>query len=405
VDEIAAKVRHYRGMAGKSTAPNHGALVEDLLRLRSSGLTGMRRLRLPALGPAAMTVTADRGLDQAPAVEQTLRQAIERLDVGEYGEAATLLFGLALGTRARSAAERRTLAGRVLSRSADTFARRYEANLIADVADSILSLLADQRLRETRTQLERRHPAESRLAVQWIERFEAYYRIWTPVWGIGADLTAYRSTLLEPGRPYDRDPGTLAADDPGYTQESQAEGYARFALYRYAWYQWEIHQFVLKHGGMWLLSTGEAETRVQELNYELDFHVLVFNERDLSWLRRAVAESREQDMGSFLGILSNTTTGEARWEEWLQWCQLCHCTWDVTTEATTEDGYFPTSDTESGISTECRLHLMVKACGQYCDTIDTEWRLIADWYHMDDPLRRGKSDNEVYRRWRLSEGR
>ena len=188
----------------------------------------------------------------------------------------------------------------MIERSAEAFQRRYEDNLLADIGDKILKLCEDQELRRARIQLERRNPAESRLAVQWVERFEAYYRIWTPAWALGADLTAYRSTLLDPKRPYDE---YLPSGELGYTQEAQAEGYAVYALYRWAWFQWNVRQFMLTHGGMWLLSSSDAEIRVADLVYEIGWRVTVYNERDQSWLRNAISQSRGQEFDHFQSML------------------------------------------------------------------------------------------------------
>lgn len=387
-------------MAGNIEVPDHEAVVSDLARLRAAGLTKLRHIQLPALSQAARLATDDVQLEAAPAIEQLLRLAISKLDSGEYGDAALALIGLAEGMRAWSPADRRERAASQLERSADTFRRRYEANLLADVADQILALCAEQRLRAARNQLERRHPAESRLAVQWVERFESYHRLWTPAWALGAELTAYRSTLLEPDRPYDRAPGVLAADDSGYTQELQAEGYARFALYRWAWFQWQLRQFMLQQGGMWLLSTGEAETKAADLVYAISWHVTTYNERDHSWLRNAVAQSRGQEMDHFLGLLTSTTTGDIRWREWLAWCGACQCQWEVTSGRNTAAEHFPTAVTEPGIASNCQVHAVVQACGDYCDLIEEEWQKIADWYHLEDNYQRGVNAEELYQSWR-----
>lgn len=386
-------------MVGKTSAPAHEAVVEDLKLLREAGLAKLRQIKLPDLTAVARIAMVDRELEEAPAIEQALREAISALDTGEYGDAALALFGLAPGMRARSPRTRREHAAAEINRSADTFARRYEPDLLASVADQMLIMYADQRLREARTKLERRHPAESRLAVQWVERFEAYHRMWTPAWALGADLTAYRLTMMEPDRPYDRAPGTLGSDDPGHTQERQAERYARDALYRWAWFQWHLRQFTLRHGGMWLLSSSEAETTASDAVYAIDWHVTVFNEADQSWLRNAVAQSRDQESSHFHSLLSSTSAGEARLKEWLHWCQECQCVWD-TSNVDTDDAHFPTPATHAGVRESCQMHAVVAACSLYCDLIEDEWDKIADWYHLSDARGRGRSSADHYKEWR-----
>jgi hypothetical protein len=386
-------------MAGKTVAPPHSAVVEDLKALREGGLTRLRHQRLDALEDVVTVAMAERDLTSAPAIEQALRESIAALDTGEYGDAALALFGLAPGLRARSSRERREYAAAAIGRSADTFARRYESDLLASVADQLLVMHADQCLREARQKLERRHPAESRLAVQWVERFEAYHRMWTPAWALGADLTAYRLTLIEPGRPYDWAPGTNGPDDPGHTQERQAEGYARDALYRWAWFQWHLRQFMLRHGGTWLLSSSEAETTASDAVYAIDWHVTVFNETDQSWLRNAVSQSRDQESSHFHGLLVSTTVGAARLDEWLNWCQECQCVWDAENVGT-EEAHFPTTAAHAGVAESCQLHAVVAACSQYCDLIEDGWDKIADWYHLSGRRSRGRSSADHYREWR-----
>lgn len=386
-------------MNGNDAAPSVEELVGDLSRLRRAGLPAARHVALPALAAVADRVVDEPDLPLAARIESALTTSISDLDQGEYGDAALALFGLAEGMRAWSSADRRERAALQLERSADTFQRRYEGNLLADIADKLLGLCAAQAMRGTRNELEQRHPAESRLAVQWVQRFEAYYRMWTPAWALGADLTAYRSTLLEVDRPYDREPGVLGPNDPGYTQEQQAEGYAVDALYRWAWFQWHLRGFMLDHGGMWLLSTTEAETRAADLVYQIDWHVTVFNERDQSWLRNTVSQSRGQELDHFHLLLENTATGNARLREWLMWSRDCLCTWDVVAE-TDGESHFPTSETAAGVAADCQVHKIVAACQSYCTLIEEEWLKIADWYHLGSQYAPGVQSTALYHEWR-----
>lgn len=394
---FADKPRHTPGMGGDTTDLTPSAMVRDLEILRKAGLPAARHHRLPSLQAAAAAVIADSNVSIGRKIEELLLRAISELDEGDYGDAALALFGLDPGGRALNTKDRRERAARHLDRQPDTFQRTYEADLLADVADRIVGLAEDQQLREVRAQLEWRHPAESRLAVQWVERFEAYYRIWTPAWALGAELTAYRHTLLEPGRPYDRAPGTDSPDDAGYTQEQQAEGYAAYGLYRWAWLQWHVRQFTLQHGGMWLLSSADAETKAVDLLYEVDWRVTVYNERDQSWLRNLVSQTRGQELDHFQSMLTSTATGSERLREWLSWCRACECTWGTTKDI---DGRFPTSVTEPGISQDCQLHKVVAACDGYCSLIEEEWLKIADWYHLGIRPSHGVRSEDMYREWR-----
>jgi hypothetical protein len=379
-------------------------LVEELILVRDAGLPRLRHLTLPALTEAARQVADEPDAEPQVLIEQLLRRAVEQLGGGAQGEAAAVLFGLEGGTRGLAAADRRRQAADCFGRTFSTFRQRYEPDVVNDVALAIQQLVVAARMRVAHSQLERRHPAESRLAVAWVERFEAYYRIWTPVMALGGDLTAYRATLLETDRPYDRAPGIDGPDDPGYSQELQAEGYARDALYHYACFEWELKQFIQRYGGLWLLSDATIETAVSDAVYRISWHVTPFNERDQSWLRGTIADSRGGEVHYFLNLLARTSIGQATHREWQEWVATCQCRWeevpDANHEATERPEYFPTSAHHPGIEASCQVHQVITACGRYADLIDLDWHKIADWYHLGDRVRRGVSAEGLYRGWR-----
>ena len=379
--------------------PSREVLEKELGQLREKGLPKLKTLNLPALTATAQAVTGDDGLDSGVTIEQLLRQAVERLGGGPYGEAAACLFGLEGGTRGLGPRERREQAADALGMSAETFRTRHQKGVVGDLAGQMLALLNERQLRDVHGQLERRHPAESRLAVEWVSRFEAYYRLWTNVTGLAGDLSAYRSTLFEPGRPYDRAPGTDGDDDPGYSQEAQAEGYAQDALFHYTSFEWGLKQFVTRYGGLWLFSSAEAEAAAAAAVYRISWHVSAYNERDQSLLRSVLSDTRSQELHDFLRNLARNPIGQETYREWLVWLGECGCTWRP---ADTEQEYFPTWRHHEGIEESCQVHKVIAACGDYCDLIDREWLRIADWYHLDQSATRGVSGEKLYRGWRTA---
>ena len=321
-------------------------LIRELKLLRERGLTQLSGIEIPELLRLANSINLDSAVDERAKVESALRRSVENLGGGPYGESAALLFGLVQGMRASSSRIRREHAAAAIDKVADTFRKRYEPTLIQEIADNFIALAANQVARDTWREMEQRHPADSRLAVQWVERFESYYRIWTSVYALGADLTASRSTMLESDRPYDRSPETTGPDDPGYTQEDQAVGYAASALYWYARFQWEVQQFIIRHGGLWLFASIDAEILARDAIYRIGWHVTPFNERDASLLREGIGQSPGHEMHAFLEKLATTTVGSETLEEWCQWVGACQCRWSPG------DGgiaYFPTSKLHPGI--------------------------------------------------------
>ncbi len=380
--------------------PSEDQLISELITVRDEGLPRLRHVGLPALTDAARIVTLDETAASHVVVETLLRRAAGRFGGGHYGDAATALLGLDVGTRGLNSKERREIAAAAFERKYETFRKNYEPLVFEQLATQILILCSEQHTRNTRSALERAgSPEESAMPPVWLERFAAYYRIWSPINGLGADLTAYRSTLLERDEVWDRKFGTDAPDDPGYSKDEQAEGYASCALYHYAHFEWQLRQFETLFGGQWLLSDADAEQAVADAVYRIFWHTH-WNERDQSYLRGLIAEAPDQELHDFLQGLRATELGRTTEQEWQEWAGSCRCTWQ--TGATSEQEYFPTARHHQGISEDCQLHKVVEACGDYLDLIGQDWNRLADWFHLNEEARRGISAERLYADWRAT---
>jgi hypothetical protein len=162
--------------------PDEQSLVDDLLRVRDEGLPRLRRMAIPALLSAARLVTLDESSPSHVVVEALLRRAVARLGGGNYGDSAVAVLGLDAGTRGLNSKIRRELAAEAFDRTYETFRKNYEIGVLEQVATQILVLVSEQRSREARRGVERaRSMADSAMPELWLERFAAYYRIWTPV--------------------------------------------------------------------------------------------------------------------------------------------------------------------------------------------------------------------------------
>lgn len=374
--------------------PSEDALISELTMVRDEGLPRLRHLRLPGLTDAARIVTLDQTSASHVVTESLLRRAVARFGGGHYGEAAVALFGLDGGTRGSNSRVRRGLAAQAFGRTFETFRKNYEPLLFEQLAGQILILCSEQRTREARSTLVRAEsPQESAMPQIWMDRFAAYYRIWSPINGLGGDLTAYRATLLESDAVWNRKFGTDAPDDPGYSKDEQAEGYASFGLYHYAHFEWQLRQFQTLFGGQWLLSDADAEQAVADAVYRIGWHT-PWNERDQSYLRGLVAEAPDRELHRFSQALRATDLGRATEQEWHDWTDSCNCAWQTGTGSDQE--YFPTSRHHAGISEDCQLHQVVGACGDYLELIDRDWKRLADWYHVGDETRRGVNAERLY---------
>jgi hypothetical protein len=378
--------------------PRRDDLIADLRLLREKGLPALTRLDLPALGQAARILINHPELDDAALIETVVRRGAMQLGGGTYGVALGQLLGLGPDQRVLTAGVRRTNAANALNVSLRTLTRRHEALMLEQLAAQILRLCTEQRLTEARGQLEPRSPAESALSLHWIEMFQAYYRLYTPISVLGGDLTAYRSTLIEDGRPYDRRYGTEGTEDIGYSQEDQAEGYATYALYHYTLFEWELRRFINRYGGMWMLSDPQAEQDAPDAIHRIRWHVNPFNERDQSFLRNTLDETPNQELHAFLSKLAGTELGRITHQEWQEWVATCECVW--AEGADTGADRFPTSRNQPGISERCQVHRVIEACSDYMRTIDEDWNRTADWYRIPEDLRRDESDEQRYGEWR-----
>jgi hypothetical protein len=398
--------------------PSHDELLRDLIKLRLNGLVKLRGLELPALARATLIAESTEakgtssgsvsthsgsGATYLPqAIEELLRSSLDRMDGGPFADAAELLFGLGQGLRGVNPTELRARAADALSVKSETFRKENEKQVISELAEAILAICRDQDMRDARiAMMDTRHPADSRLAVNWAERFEDYYRIWTPIIAMAGDLTAYRSTLLEQDRPYDdpAEPGKLIApmstETEGYTQEYQAEGYIRFAIYRYGEVLQEMHRFKQKRGGFWLLSDQATETQVSDAVYRIGWHN-PNNERDDSWMRVTMQQS-QGELHTFQHILMTTGIGQATHTEWQEWAAECTCTWDQAKTPNERGAMFATHETDDGVNEDCQLHQVVAACLEYTELIDADWLKIADWYRIEEgAVRRRESGEGLY---------
>jgi len=261
----------------------------------------------------------------------------------------------------------------------ETFRKEPEQLHIGQVAEQVLKLCHEQRLRAERVKLERRHPADSRLAIQWLDRFEAYYRLWTPISRLGDDLLAAITTRREPETehpPWDPE-GEEPRDEDWKGQEDQAKGYVRGALYAYAWYQLELQRFMVRHGGLWIFSEAEVEQAIADSVYKIHWYT-TFNTEDDSWLRRLLAQAQFEEELSFVELLRAMPIGPSVHQEWQEFAATCRC----------ENDEHPADD--------CRVHALIRACQRYCQLVDEEWYKIADWYHEGTKPRRPLTGAALY---------
>lgn len=347
-------------MTDRKRAPTFDELLLDLETVRRRGLGRIRSLHLPALESSVVVSDFyDEASSASAEITLLLRSAASTLGGGSLQDAAEYSLGLTPGTALWSAAERRERAADEFGASVETFRKRHERELLGQVADAILVLCQQGRMRQANVALqERRHPADSRLAVQWIERFEAYNRMWTPAWALAADLEAAIST-------YQEEPSEYAPWDPDgeptYDRDEQARAYGRSALFRLTSFWLQLKGFMAQHGGMWLFSDPQVEEDVSDAAYRIGWHNPLTAE-DESFLRQHLADARHQEATHFWAIVQSLPMGvniEQKWQKMIL------------------DGVDASTEREKAAS---QVWLTISACHDYCNLVDDDWLKIADWY-------------------------
>ena len=120
--------------------PTAEELEVELAQVRRAGITGARRLRLPALTTAARAAGRVEPHEAVGAyvVERMLQDAV--VNVGGYdGDLATTLFGLSPETRGGRPSALRQMAAEDAGVTVDHFRHSYEPRLRAALADRVLA--------------------------------------------------------------------------------------------------------------------------------------------------------------------------------------------------------------------------------------------------------------------------
>jgi hypothetical protein len=182
-------------------------------------------------------------------------------------------------------------------------------------------------------------------------------------------------------RLYDREPGTNGPDDPGYTQDREARHYGTYALFQLAVTNLARRRWMTKFGGLWLLSSPQAEVEARDALDAIRANVPM-DERDDSWLA-TVLEEANGELHPFLNRLADDPIGMATQDDWQEWLTSCDCRWDPAEEQPAAE-YFPTGRYHQGVGPDCLVHRVVGGCNRYCTIIEDEWQKVADWYTSPD---------------------
>jgi len=218
--------------------------------------------------------------------------------------------------------------------------------LIDDVAEHLLRREVAFRVGEQRlAQRARRPPLESAMRVDWLARFERYYRIWSYVAGVRNDVAVGLAQLR--------------TDTP-----TEADYFVRKSLYYQACFLTELEGFIRERGGLWVLPDPTAEQALADAVWIIRDSTSL-TEIDESILRLAVGGWGE--IATFVQATHTDAALQGLVETWRDWIGACRC----------EDLERP----DSG----CAPHQCLHWAATFMSALDTQWDLLTDWYEIPRP--------------------
>jgi hypothetical protein len=190
----------------------------------------------------------------------------------------------------------------------------------------------------------RRPPLESAMRVDWLARFEDYFRIWSYVTGLTADLALVLRLRISEPEAFDRT--------------------ARKSLYYYARFLAELHRFTAQRGGLWVLPDPVAEQKVADATWMMR-QPTPLGEVDESMLRIAVTAWDE--IAPFVQATYRDAALRRIAASWIDWLQACAC-----------------EDAENR-NKDCGVHECLHWGTFFITTLETQWDGLADWYEVERP--------------------
>jgi hypothetical protein len=215
------------------------------------------------------------------------------------------------------------------------------------VADEVIRIDVEFQVMEYR-QAQRlvRAPLESRAQIDWVARFEAYYRIWNPLTGLDYDLR-------------------LAAAAHQADNQRDWDLFSIKSLYYYARFVFELEGFVRQLGGLWLTPSRDGEQRLADLVWHIPAAVPL-DEFQESQLRVALRADLEPI--AFRGLIAadeQEQFGQLT-TDWFGWLRGCACD-------------------PQAIDPECKVHSVASFASEFATVLDAEWDRLADWYIAPRP--------------------
>ncbi len=343
--------------------PDRRKLATELAALRRHGVTtaGLSaRPLLLSLSVVRAKAASSEQADLAVAAEGVIREAAARVDASTDGPASTLL-ALAPGTRGSLLKRRRATAADQLPVNVEHFRKEREPALVQAVANEVYAIDSAWRGRQSHRTAGERHPVDTRTGINWLERHQAYRRVWTPVAALRDDLIVLLELLRSD------------ADWPDVADRVMNQ------LWRYSQFLRELDRFVNEMGGLWILADVDSEVASADAIRRIGWHV-PFGEADSSWLRLQLQRAPAEELDPFIDQVYPVERAKEMMTVWLDWAKACHC------------------DLDDPDPERCEVHRWMSACDEFIRLIDEDWYRIADYYRTSPSDIHGVDIRELW--WR-----
>ena len=334
-------------------------LVPELSQVREAGLEPLdveplvaAMPELASLGVVRHRLRTDTALGRATSICQVVREAAERLEddpehPGPPGHAspvaqAQMLLRVHYTTKKLSVAEARIKTQEASGVGDRQYRARHEARLLRLVAQALLDLDREDDLHQWGRALEVGADVPQSVALYWLYLFrDHYFRMETSAYALQADLMTALSQLRD--------------HLPSWKL------YLSTAVYWNVEFSFLRHRFFLRHGPLWFAVTDEGCTQLNDSVERIEYHD-PFPDEFMAKLRRLYGAAETPDHDDFTARLDHSGLTDITQDRAEAWLRRCACPRDDDPDE------------------RCEVHLVLKQCDLFAETVETEFERIQNWY-------------------------
>jgi len=181
--------------------------------------------------------------------------------------------------------------------------------------------------------------------IDWLARFEFYYKMWSAASGLRHDLE-------------------LGLDHFRKGETVDAEMFIRKSFYYYARYLTELECFQTEYGGLWILPNTKTEDAIADSTWCIR-KPTPLSEIEDSILR--LTFTRHPELALFMHATFVEPYLQPIMHVWRDWVHACKCAYSKNPH------------------TDCKVHETITWAAFYMDGLEEQWDFLADWYQLPRP--------------------